>query len=279
MAQHGLDSPQIGPAFEQMSGKGVAESVRADDLADAGPLGVEANVVEHRDAREALAPQPADEDEVLLARPDVYFRALRQPAAQLLSRAGRKGDEPLLVPLPHDAEKAFLEKEVREAQLAQFAHAQAATVEELHHGAVALSVGARRVYGCYGGVHFGQCEHFRQMAAYARRLQQLRRVCLYVSVEQEKAEESPDAREDTRHGAGPYAHVVERPGKAVKHVERRLARGHAFGGGELQEARHVVPVSGTRIVRQAPFQQQVAPEALQQSAPPAAPSKASTARR
>ena len=36
VAQHLLDGTQVGSAFEQVGGKTVAQSVRADDLADAG---------------------------------------------------------------------------------------------------------------------------------------------------------------------------------------------------------------------------------------------------
>ena len=50
MAQHGLDSAQVGTAFEQVSGKGMAQRVRRDVLRDARPFGLDLQVVDDRDA-------------------------------------------------------------------------------------------------------------------------------------------------------------------------------------------------------------------------------------
>ena len=56
MSQHALDGPQVGAAFPQMGGKGVAERVRADILGDAGFLCQLFYHVEHHDTGDILAP-------------------------------------------------------------------------------------------------------------------------------------------------------------------------------------------------------------------------------
>jgi hypothetical protein len=40
VSEHLLDRPEIGPALEEMGGKGVAEGVRGDPFGKAGPLSV-----------------------------------------------------------------------------------------------------------------------------------------------------------------------------------------------------------------------------------------------
>ena len=47
VAEHLLDNPQIGPAFQQMSGEGMPERVRADGLGDAGQPSQILNDSEH----------------------------------------------------------------------------------------------------------------------------------------------------------------------------------------------------------------------------------------
>ena len=50
MAQHGLDGAKAGATSEQMGGKGVAEGMRTDCLADTGGFGLHLDDVKHRDA-------------------------------------------------------------------------------------------------------------------------------------------------------------------------------------------------------------------------------------
>ena len=56
MSQHALDGPQIGAAFQQMGGEGVAERMRTDILGDAGFFCQLFYHVKHHDAGDIIAP-------------------------------------------------------------------------------------------------------------------------------------------------------------------------------------------------------------------------------
>ena len=56
MSQHALDGPQIGAAFQQMGGEGVAERMGTDILGDAGFFRQLFYHVKHHDAGDIIAP-------------------------------------------------------------------------------------------------------------------------------------------------------------------------------------------------------------------------------
>ena len=56
MSQHALDGPQIGAAFQQMGGEGVAERMGTDILGDAGFFCQLFYHVKHHDAGDIIAP-------------------------------------------------------------------------------------------------------------------------------------------------------------------------------------------------------------------------------
>ena len=56
MSQHALDGPQIGAAFQQMGGEGVAERMRTDILGDAGFFRQLLSMMKHHDAGEMVTP-------------------------------------------------------------------------------------------------------------------------------------------------------------------------------------------------------------------------------
>ena len=68
VAQHLLNGTQVGTAFEEMRGEGVAEGVRRHRGAYVGGDAQHAYDVEDGDARECRATAEAEEDEVLMAR-------------------------------------------------------------------------------------------------------------------------------------------------------------------------------------------------------------------
>ena len=82
MSQHALNCPQIGAAFQQMGGKGMAERVRADILGDAGLFRQFFNHVKHHDAGDTIAPSCQkyvifvsflDFSQVTVCKPILYF--------------------------------------------------------------------------------------------------------------------------------------------------------------------------------------------------------------
>ena len=158
VAQHHLYGAQVGAAFEQVGGEGVAEGVGRYVLLEAGAGGDGLEVVEHGDAREAAAAAVAEEEDVLLARADVDGAALVHPRADFGEGAGGDGHKALLAALAEDAQEAFVEKEVAQAEAAQFAYAQPAAVENFHDAVVAPPLGEAEVDGGFEGIDFGEGE-------------------------------------------------------------------------------------------------------------------------
>lgn len=66
MTQHTLDCPQVGPAFQQVCGKGMPEGMRTDCLFDAGHSGQFLDDMKYHDAGNVLA-EPADEYKIFVS--------------------------------------------------------------------------------------------------------------------------------------------------------------------------------------------------------------------
>ena len=73
VAEHALYDTQVGAALEQVGGKGVTESVRADGLLDSCLLGQHLDDVEHGDARQALLEVGTYKQVILVAGLDGYL--------------------------------------------------------------------------------------------------------------------------------------------------------------------------------------------------------------
>ena len=67
MSQQGLNDTQVGTAFQQRRGKGVAQGVGRDGLLDASLLGLCLQHDEHHHTRQ-VCPSAVQEDIILLAR-------------------------------------------------------------------------------------------------------------------------------------------------------------------------------------------------------------------
>ena len=74
--EHALDHPQVGPALEQMSCKGVTQSVRADAFLDTRHLCQLSDDVEEGDARKLSLAMSTYEEKILMSRFYGYRRPL-----------------------------------------------------------------------------------------------------------------------------------------------------------------------------------------------------------
>lgn len=99
MSQHALNGPQIGAAFQQMGGKGMAERVRADILGDAGLFRQFFNHVKHHDAGDTIAPS-CQKYVIFVSFLDFpRLRSANQYFISLMAR-GEIGTRRCLLPLP-----------------------------------------------------------------------------------------------------------------------------------------------------------------------------------
>ena len=141
MAQHLLNGAQVGSPFKQVGGKTVAQGVRADDLAHACQFAQLLDDVENHLPREHGTTAVQEQDVLVALFRNLMRTRLLQIELNLLNSYGRDGYQTLFVALALDDDVTLLQIELRKTQTDQFAHAQAAAVECLNDGTVALPLG------------------------------------------------------------------------------------------------------------------------------------------
>ena len=185
--EHCLYHAQIGTTLEQVGGKGVAERVRADIFLYPDRRDKLFYEMEYHDARQGLLQPLADEHEILIARLYGYAVTVAEIGLEFGYCTPRDRDKTLLVTFSGDTDELFGKVEVGHAQGTEFRHAQATTVENLNHGAVALSFVLGEVYLIDYVINLLHREHIGKVHADLRRLEQLRRI---ISNEAVKFEET-----------------------------------------------------------------------------------------
>ena len=159
VAEHGLYGSEVGTALEEVGGKGVAQGVGGDGARDAGTGGQHLYGVEHGDAREVLATAEREEEVVVLAGFGGDVATVVEPELQLAHGTGRHGHETLFGTFAYDVEEGVGGVDVGEGEVAEFADAQTAAVEEFDDGAVAVACGFGEVDGGLECVDLGYGEH------------------------------------------------------------------------------------------------------------------------
>ncbi len=112
VAQHGLDGAQVGTALKEVSGKTMAESMGADILLDACPLGIVLNIDKKSDATEFRAALGADEDIILVAGLGLDRHPDNKPQAELFHGLFTNGNQAFLSPLAMNTDITLLQKEL-----------------------------------------------------------------------------------------------------------------------------------------------------------------------
>ena len=213
--QHLLDCTQIGTAFEQVSGKRVAQRVWADGFAYPGKLAQFFHNIEHHHPRQS-ATAAVEEERIVAAR----FRGDRiahfgYVFGDAVESDGRNRHNALLVALADNRHKALLGVDVRHLQPYKFAHTETAAIERLDDGAVAHALGLRGVDDSHHAVDFVDCEHGGELAPESGRLDEARRVGFDISLHFQEFIEALYARNDTSLRAGVDTHVVQRTDELV----------------------------------------------------------------
>ena len=244
--QHRLDGAEVGPALEEVRREGVAEGVRADGLVDTRERGLLLDDGEDHDAGEGRA-ATVEEKVVLEAGLGGDGLAVGQVEADFVEGGLGDGDEALLAALAPDTDKLFLGINVAVPEVYQLGDTEAAAVEHLEHGAVAVALGLAEVDAGEDGVDFIDGEDLGEAHPNLGRFEELRRVGVEVIFEDEVMVERLDTGDDTRLRAGMDADVAELGDEllevVVGDVEDRLAE----VVGEAVELVHVADVSLYRI--------------------------------
>ena len=244
--QHRLDGAEVGPALEEVRREGVAEGVRADGLVDTRERGLLLDDGEDHDAGEGRA-ATVEEKVVLEAGLGGDGLAVEQVEADFVEGGLGDGDEALLAALAPDTDKLFLGINVAVPEVYQLGDTEAAAVEHLEHGAVAVALGLAEVDAGEDGVDFIDGEDLGEAHPNLGRFEELRRVGVEVIFEDEVMVERLDTGDDTRLRAGMDADVAELGDEllevVVGDVEDRLAE----VVGEAVELVHIADVSLYRI--------------------------------
>jgi hypothetical protein len=144
MPQQQLHRAQVGAVVEQVRGEGVAQRVRRQRRGDAGHTRVALDDGPEHHARHAGAARGDEQVVGLLRRPRMAPRASAGSAPASRLRLGAERHQALLAALAHHPQHAFVQAQLKGLERDQLAHAQAAGVHQLQHGAVAQA--QRRVH-------------------------------------------------------------------------------------------------------------------------------------
>ena len=132
-----------------------------------------------------------------------------------------------------------------EASFSAAAHSyeQAATVQRLHDGAVALSLGLFHVYGVYDSVYLVHRQYLRQPEPCLGSLYQLRGVGLEPVRQHQEVVERLDARQYARLRAGVDADVVQPGVEPLQVIVRHLQEVHSLAVQKVQELLQILLIS------------------------------------
>ena len=158
MAEHLLDGAEVGAAFEQVGGEGVAEGVGRYFGRYAGLGGEVFDYVEYAHAGYAAACSGGEEDVVFFAVGDFSVGSLGKPVAEGVGRYLAQGHESLFGAFANDREVAFGEIEAPDFEVYGFADAESAAVEGFYEGAVAQGLRRGGIDGVDHGVDFVDAE-------------------------------------------------------------------------------------------------------------------------
>ena len=135
-------------------------------------------------------------------------------------RAGGKGHDSFLSPLPDAAQVARVKMEVVQRQPRQFGDAQPGRVKRLQDGPVAHGRGAVPRAGCEQAVHFPRRKGVRQHFPEPGRVHRLGYVPAKQALLLEVAEKDADGNEHARHAVGAQAPLF----LGKQEIENLLAR-------------------------------------------------------
>ena len=180
VAEHLLDSAQVGAILHQMRCKGVAERMRRDILTDAYGFGLPLDQIENRDA--AQPPPTAVDENIVLRLPHYGPRApYIEPYPKVLYGRSTDRHQSLLATLSRHFDKLLRKEKIGNAKPGGLADPQAAGIEHLENRPVALPFGFGEIYTVEHGEDLLDCKDRRQAGIDLRRFQAVARIVCKAS--------------------------------------------------------------------------------------------------
>ena len=220
----------------------MTEGVGADGLLYTGQGRILLDVDKEADTAQMLAAGGGHKHIVLLPRLHLDVLPHHEPFPQAVDGLRANGHQPFLAALPHHPDETLLQMQARDEQPAQFADAQATTIENLQDGQVAHALGLAQVYSRLDALYLLQRKHRGQMFPYLRTLQQFRRVGVYLFFQQQKPVERPHAAEHPCRASGCDAAVAELARKEVQLLQCHTSEVDALVCIEVDELLQVLHV-------------------------------------
>ena len=258
MAEHLLDDPQVGPAFDQVGGEGMTESVRRNLLVDARGHRPFLHEVEDGHAAEGAAEAVQEKD--VLIRAGGRFGPGGQVVADGSGGHFPERDDPLFVALADDIDITLVEVDVRLEEAGALAHAEAAAVQDFQDRAVPKAGGGLQVHGFHDGIDLFHRQDGGEVFAQLRGVDPVAGVVLQVAFLDAPVEERAQGAEQAGLGTlgEPFLDAVR---KVFLHlgcadVGRKIALVR------LQEAFHVTDVGCHRVRRHSSLDPEVVAEVL-----------------
>ena len=136
----------------------------------------------------------------------------------------------------------LVEIEVRQLELAEFADAEAAAVERLHDGQIALAVAPAQVNGGFHAVDFVHRQHRRQTSAYLGRDKEFGGVLLHHVLQIEETVEGAHAAEDACLATGFYADMIEARREVSQILQLGILRTQVAAGEEGEQLTQILHI-------------------------------------
>ena len=176
VTQHFLYCPQIGSAFNQMRGKGMAKRVGADCLLQAYTGGQILNEEKHRNPRHLPATFAQEHNRLTPGLNRDMHPNLVNVDLDKFQRILSNRHQSFLVPLADHAHKADVGINVVQLKINEFGNPKTRSIQNFQHRAVALALGLRKINGLQQLYHFRIIQRVGEFTPYFRALQQRGRV-------------------------------------------------------------------------------------------------------
>ena len=112
MSQHALDGPEVGPALQQMGGKGVTESMRTYRFVNSRHRSKILYNIKDHDPGQGTASSYAKEEIGLRSRFDIDMASVRQVEVYLMDSPVRDGNQTLFAAFTGNPYETFIQEQV-----------------------------------------------------------------------------------------------------------------------------------------------------------------------
>ena len=227
VAEHLLDSEQVGAAFKQMGGKTMPECVRTDGFCNTIFLRQVLDNQEDHLSRQSRA-SAVEENRV----GEFGLNVDVQPCAfdvleEYFQTAIANGYKSFLAAFAEDAQEAVVPIYITDLQSDEFRNTQAAAVHHLNHGFVAVAIGLAQVDAVEHLLDFLVGQHFGQVATQSGRGDQCGWVGFGKVFLEQVTPKRLQSRKDSRLRCGTDVQIIEIGEEVLDSV---LLDGVGFGG-------------------------------------------------